>query len=55
VTSERALAVRAVGGVIAPLAIMDQGAEVGQVVAVLLDGTSNQLASLSGREGRTFF
>lgn len=40
---------------IAPLTVMDQCAEVAQVVAVLGDGAGHQLARLGGREGRAFF
>ena len=54
-TDKRALAVRTVSGMIAPLAIVDQSAQVEQVVAVLGDGLSNQLACLGRREGRAFF
>ncbi len=55
VANKRALAVGAIGGVIAPLAVVDQGAQIQQVVAVLGDGAGNQLARLGRREGWTFF
>ena len=55
VTDECALAVRAVGGVIATLAVVDQCTQVVQVVAVLGVGTRDELPRLSRRERRTFF
>ena len=52
---ERALAMRAVGGVIAALAVVDHSPQVVQVVVVLLDGAGNQLTGLGRRERRAFF
>ena len=46
---------RAVGGVIAALAVVDQRAQVLQMVVVLGDGAGNELARLGGGERRTFF
>ena len=47
--------VRAVGCVIAALAIVDQGTYIEQMVAVLFDGAGNQLARLSCCERWAFF
>ena len=47
--------VRAVSSVIAPLPIVNQRAQVEQVVAVLRDGAGNQLARLGGGESWAFF
>jgi hypothetical protein len=41
--------------VIATLAVVDHGTQVEQMVAVLGDGASNQLARLSRGERRAFF
>ena len=49
------LTVRAIGSVIAALAIVDRGAQVEQMVAVLFDGAGNQLARLSSCERWAFF
>ena len=49
------LTVRAIGSVIAALAIVDHGAQVEQMVAVLFDGAGNQLARLSSCERWVFF
>ena len=49
------LTVRAVSTVIAALAIVDHGAQVEQMVAVLFDGAGNQLTCLSSCESWTFF
>jgi hypothetical protein len=55
VTDERALAMRAIGDVIAALAVVDQGSQVEQMVAVLGNGAGNQLARLSCRQSWAFF
>ena len=49
------LTVRAVGSVIAALAIVDHGTQIEQMVAVLFDGAGNQLARLSRCERWAFF
>jgi hypothetical protein len=41
--------------VVAPLAVVDQSAQVEQMSAVLSNGAGNQLARLCGGERRTFF
>jgi hypothetical protein len=55
VPDECTLTVRVVGSVVAALAVVDHGAEVEQMVAVLGDGPGDQLARLSRRERRAFF
>jgi len=54
VSNERVFAVRAVGGMIAPLAVVDQVAEIAQVVAVVLDGAGHKLVRLGRCEGGAF-
>mgnify|MGYP003492349524 CR=1 FL=1 len=53
--AEGAFTMRAVGGIVAALAVVDQSAHVLQVVVVLGDAAGNELARLSRGERRTFF
>ena len=55
VPDKRMLTVRAVGSVIAALAIVDHGAQVEQMVVVLFDGAGNQLARLGCGQRWAFF